>query len=86
MIDSNHPMMTLRKIFKISKWYLRELSGESAYNRYLAHQRTYHPDSPVMSRREFERWRMDERERNTQATLLLTERAKILRSSNLVSR
>ena len=42
-------------------WYLREVSGESAYERYLAHARTDHPDDPVRSRRDFERLRMDAR-------------------------
>jgi uncharacterized short protein YbdD (DUF466 family) len=34
--------------------------GENAYERYLEHQRRRHPDQPVLSRREFERRRMDE--------------------------
>jgi uncharacterized short protein YbdD (DUF466 family) len=42
-------------------WYLREASGETAYDRYVAHARAEHPDAPVLSRREFERRRMDER-------------------------
>ena len=39
--------------------YLREASGETAYERYVEHRRREHPDDPVMSRRDFERWRMD---------------------------
>lgn len=42
-------------------WYLREASGETAYDRYVAHARAEHPDASVPSRREFERRRMDER-------------------------
>ncbi len=44
--------------------YLREVSGETAYERYVAHRRREHADEPVMSRRDFERWRMDQRDEN----------------------
>jgi uncharacterized short protein YbdD (DUF466 family) len=40
-------------------WYLREVLGEHDYDRYLEHQRRAHPAGPVLSRREFERRRMD---------------------------
>ncbi|HYN18666.1 MAG TPA: YbdD/YjiX family protein [Actinomycetes bacterium] len=40
-------------------WYLREVMGENAYDHYLEHQRRDHPDDCVLSRREFERRRMD---------------------------
>jgi uncharacterized short protein YbdD (DUF466 family) len=49
------------------RWYLREVAGESAYDRYLAHARREHPGEPVMSRRDFERRRQDARESRTQA-------------------
>jgi uncharacterized short protein YbdD (DUF466 family) len=42
--------------------YLREVSGETAYDRYVEHRRRVHPDDPVMSRRDYERWRMDQRD------------------------
>jgi uncharacterized short protein YbdD (DUF466 family) len=42
--------------------YLREVSGESAYDGYVAHVRRAHPDAPVLSRRDFERRRMAERD------------------------
>ena len=48
-------------------WYLREVSGESKYDRYVEHARVEHPGAPVMSRREFERRRQDARENQTQA-------------------
>jgi uncharacterized short protein YbdD (DUF466 family) len=41
-------------------WYLREVMGENAYDHYLAHQRRDHPAEPVLSRRDFERRRMDQ--------------------------
>jgi len=41
-------------------WYLREVMGENAYDHYLAHQRRDHPDDCVLSRRDFERRRMDQ--------------------------
>jgi uncharacterized short protein YbdD (DUF466 family) len=43
-------------------WYLRELTGETAYDRYVEHVRADHPGAPVMSRRDFERWRTRHRE------------------------
>jgi uncharacterized short protein YbdD (DUF466 family) len=49
------------------RWYLREVSGESAYDRYVEHVRSEHPDGAVMSRRDFERWRQDDRENNPRA-------------------
>ena len=45
-------------------WYLRELTDESAYERYVGHVRTHHPERPVPSRREFERQQMDARDAN----------------------
>ncbi len=59
--------MTARKALGAVRWYLREVSGESAYDRYVAHQRQDHPDRPLLTRRQFERERMDERERNPRA-------------------
>jgi uncharacterized short protein YbdD (DUF466 family) len=48
-------------------WYLREVSGETAYDRYVEHARRNHAGEPVMSRRDFERRRQDARENQTQA-------------------
>jgi uncharacterized short protein YbdD (DUF466 family) len=56
--------VTLRDAFGKLGWYLREVSGETSYDRYVAHRAKYHPGEPVMSAREFWRWRMDERDRN----------------------
>jgi uncharacterized short protein YbdD (DUF466 family) len=42
-------------------WYLREVSGESAYDKYLARVRRDRPGEPVMCRRDFERHRADKR-------------------------
>ncbi|MEU9878430.1 MULTISPECIES: YbdD/YjiX family protein [Streptomyces phaeochromogenes group] len=44
------------------RWYVRELTDESAYDRYVAHARKGHPDAAVPSRREFERMRTDRQE------------------------
>ncbi len=48
-----------------SAWrYLKEVSGENAYDRYLeAHRRT-HPGKLAMTRGEFYRWRQDEKYNN----------------------
>ncbi|MEV3855112.1 YbdD/YjiX family protein [Streptomyces sp. NPDC050095] len=44
------------------RWYVRELTDESAYERYVAHARAAHPGTSVASRREFERMRTDRQE------------------------
>ena len=44
------------------RWYARELTDESAYERYVAHKRKVHPGASVPSRREFERMRTDRQE------------------------
>lgn len=46
------------------RWFWREFTGESAYDRYVAHTRRRDPYSSVLSRREFERRRTDAREAN----------------------
>jgi uncharacterized short protein YbdD (DUF466 family) len=53
-------MPQLGRVAGRALWYLREVMGENAYERYLEHQRRRHPHQPVLSRREFERRRMDE--------------------------
>ncbi len=55
--------MTVRDLFSGARWWLREFSGESAYDKYLARHRRHHPDHPPMSRQEF--WRSREREVTT---------------------
>jgi uncharacterized short protein YbdD (DUF466 family) len=52
-------MGRLRQAVAGGLWYVREVMGENAYERYLAHQRRDHPDAPVLSRREFECRRLD---------------------------
>ena len=59
--------MTVREVFAGVRWYLREVSGETAYDRYVEHARREHPDAPVMCRRDFERRRQDERDENPRA-------------------
>lgn len=44
------------------RWYVRELTDESAYDRYVAHVRRDHPDAGVPNRRDFERMRTDRQE------------------------
>jgi uncharacterized short protein YbdD (DUF466 family) len=60
-------MLLLRDAYSGLRWYLREVSGESAYDRYVAHMRRDHPDQPVMSRRDYECGRQDERNENPRA-------------------
>ena len=37
------PRMTVAQVFSGVRWYLREVSGESAYDRYVEHRRREHP-------------------------------------------
>jgi uncharacterized short protein YbdD (DUF466 family) len=59
--------MTVRRAFEGVRWYLREVSGESRYDRYVEHMRRDHPAQAVMSRREYERQRMRMRDENPRA-------------------
>jgi uncharacterized short protein YbdD (DUF466 family) len=59
--------VTVREALSGVRWYLREVSGETAYDRYVAHLRETHPGEAVMSRRDFERWRQDDRNDNPRA-------------------
>jgi uncharacterized short protein YbdD (DUF466 family) len=52
----------LRRAAHWVRWYVRELSGEAAYDRYVAHARSCDPDAEVLTRRAFERRRTDARE------------------------
>ncbi|MBB5936862.1 YbdD/YjiX family protein [Streptomyces zagrosensis] len=47
---------------RLVRWYVRELTGENTYDRYVTHTRRQHPEAALPSRAEFERQRMDERE------------------------
>jgi uncharacterized short protein YbdD (DUF466 family) len=59
--------MTLKQAYGGVRWYLREVSGESAYDRYVEHMRRDHPEQVVMSRREYERQRMRMRDEKPRA-------------------
>ncbi|NEB79752.1 YbdD/YjiX family protein [Streptomyces sp. SID14478] len=52
----------LLRVVRHVRWYVRELTDESAYERYVAHVRAAHPGTCVPSRREFERKRTDRQE------------------------
>ena len=59
--------MTVKEAIGKVGWYLREVSGESDYERWVEHRREQHPGEPVMSRRDFECRRMDDRDSNPRA-------------------
>lgn len=50
--------MTLIRLVRLARWYLRELTGEAGYDRYVERHRRTHPGSPALSRREYERRRL----------------------------
>ncbi|MEU9334301.1 YbdD/YjiX family protein [Streptomyces sp. NPDC048290] len=52
----------MRRTAEGVRWYLRELTDESAYDRYCAHLRKGCPEAVVPSRRDFERMRTDRQE------------------------
>jgi len=54
-------MTTLLKPFRYAWEYLKEISGENAYDRYLLVHMATHPEKPPMSRGEFYRHRQDEK-------------------------
>lgn len=41
--------------------YLRQVTGDDAYERYLAHQRRSHPDQQPLTREQYFRQRQDEK-------------------------
>jgi uncharacterized short protein YbdD (DUF466 family) len=54
----------LRRWLRAVHWYLREVSGEADYDRYLSRHRELHaghPAHPALSRADFERRRWEER-------------------------
>ncbi len=40
-------------------WYVKEVVGENDYDHYVAHLRRHHPEAQPVSRREFERAKLD---------------------------
>ncbi|MEU9180499.1 YbdD/YjiX family protein [Streptomyces sp. NPDC048550] len=55
-------MSGVRAALARARFFVREFSGEAAYERYVAYARTHDPDAQVMTRRAFERARTDARE------------------------
>ena len=45
------------RLLRAVRWYLRELVGEGAYDRYAQRHRACPTGTPLLSRREFERAR-----------------------------
>ena len=45
-------------------WYLKEVTGENAYDRYLEGHRATHPEKEPLGRAKFYRWRQDEKYSN----------------------
>jgi uncharacterized short protein YbdD (DUF466 family) len=58
-----HDSLLLRPL-RYAWEYLKEISGENAYDRYLAVHTATHPGKQPMSRSEFYRWRQDEKYNN----------------------
>lgn len=54
--------LTAREILHGLRWYVREISGESAYDRYLEAAHRDHPGAAVLDRNAFERARQDHRD------------------------
>ena len=48
-------MSAIRQAWRAFAWYLREVTGESDYERYVAHLRAHHPDQPPPTVKEY--WR-----------------------------
>ncbi|HSA50137.1 MAG TPA: YbdD/YjiX family protein [Yinghuangia sp.] len=54
----------VRRLLRGIRWYLHEISGDAAYERYCARHLREHPDRPAPSRRDYERHRSRHREHN----------------------
>jgi uncharacterized short protein YbdD (DUF466 family) len=52
----------MRTIARSVLWYLRELTGENQYDRYLERHAREHAGTAPLARREFERRRIDEKD------------------------
>ncbi len=48
-----------RRLLGFLRWYLRELSGEADYHRYVERYRRAHPGAPVPGWAEYQRVRVD---------------------------
>jgi uncharacterized short protein YbdD (DUF466 family) len=57
-------MTTVLEVARRLRWYVRELTGEARWDRYVEECRAF--GDPPMSRREFERLRDDEREHHAE--------------------
>ncbi|MCX4527989.1 MULTISPECIES: YbdD/YjiX family protein [unclassified Streptomyces] len=55
-------MSGVRAALARARFFVREFSGEAAYDRYVAHARAHDPAAEVLTRRAFERARTDSRE------------------------
>ena len=55
---------SLLKPLRYAWEYLKEISGENAYDRYLAVHTATHPEKSSMTRGEFYRWRQNEKYNN----------------------
>ncbi|MEU8568445.1 YbdD/YjiX family protein [Streptomyces pathocidini] len=53
---------SVRRFAARARWFWREATGESAYDRYVAHARAHDPRARVLTRRAFEHHRVDARE------------------------
>ncbi|MGW4029583.1 YbdD/YjiX family protein [Streptomyces sp. NPDC004838] len=60
-------MNTLLRALRAVHWYLREVTGETAYDRHCEHHRRSHPDVPPPTRREFQRLRTRRMEEEPQS-------------------
>ena len=54
--------MRLVRVLRAGHWYLRELTGESAYDHYVQRHRNHGGGAPLLTRREFERQRARRRD------------------------
>ncbi|MEV6394636.1 YbdD/YjiX family protein [Streptomyces sp. NPDC051907] len=54
--------MRLRQVLSGLRWYVREFTGEAAYDRYCERHRGSNPHAPVPTRRQYERLRVQHQE------------------------
>jgi uncharacterized short protein YbdD (DUF466 family) len=52
----------VRALLGLIRWYVRELTGDADYDRYLNRHQAHHPGEPALPRRDYERLRARRRE------------------------
>ena len=53
MLSKAQWLYVFKRFWRGAWRYLRHVSGDDAYERYLQHRAVYHPDEPLLSRQDY---------------------------------